>query len=482
MQLVDRGTLENVPKEEIKQEGAGIKENKGGIQVMTNITVDFSKIIGTIKPLHGVGQPPFAGVDFSRFRYLTDAGVPYSRLHDVGGAFGGFRWVDVPNLFRDFEADEFSPESYDFTYTDLMIAALMEAKVEPYFRLGVTIENNAAIKSYRIDPPKDYAKWARICEHIIRHYTEGWANGFYYPIQYWEIWNEPDSKPNPEESMMWHGTPEEYFAFYDVAAKHLKACFPKLKIGGYSACGFYGIYEEKLAQKENYDRFVHYVSFFDQFLEHIQKSGAPLDYFSWHCYDSNVERIKGYAKYVREKLDAAGYTHTESSCNEWSCDSGARGTYLHAAKNMATLLVFQDAPVDNAMIYDARLGLGRYAAIFDPDGMPYPSYYALTAFNRLYELKNQVQVELDGKELYAVAAGEGDRGCLVIANPGSYEVPLTIQTEASQVICLLTSENKKPSDWKPFVSHPKCDGAVPMPDAIPPESILTVLYHIKEGQ
>ena len=157
------------------------------------INVDFSKVIGKIKPLHGVGQPPFVGSDFQMFRCLKDAGIPYSSLHDVGGVYGGFRWVDIPNIFRDFDADEYDENSYDFTFTDLMITALIKNGVEPFFRLGVTIENDALIKAYRIYPPKDYKKWAVICEHIIRHYTEGWANGFNYDIKYWEIWNEPDN-------------------------------------------------------------------------------------------------------------------------------------------------------------------------------------------------------------------------------------------------------------------------------------------------
>ncbi|MBI4578450.1 MAG: hypothetical protein HY718_02035 [Planctomycetes bacterium] len=39
---------------------------------------------------------------------------------------------------------------------------------------------------------KDFAKWAKICVNIIRHYNEGWADGFHYNIRYWEIWNEPN--------------------------------------------------------------------------------------------------------------------------------------------------------------------------------------------------------------------------------------------------------------------------------------------------
>ena len=90
--------------------------------------------------------------------------------------------------------------------------------------MGVTIENQCYIRAYHIHPPKDFGKWARICEHIIRHYNEGWANGFHFGIVYWEIWNEPDNGL-PGENQMWTGTDEEYFALYDVTAKHLKKCF-----------------------------------------------------------------------------------------------------------------------------------------------------------------------------------------------------------------------------------------------------------------
>ena len=138
-----------------------------------NVSVDFAKLSGKIKPMHGVGQPPMTGVSDALFYYLTRAGVPYSRLHDVSGWMGHNLFVDIPNLFRDFDADENDPASYDFAFTDKLIEGLMKAGCEPYFRLGVTIENGHMIKSYRIFPPKDFGKWARICEHVIRHYNEG---------------------------------------------------------------------------------------------------------------------------------------------------------------------------------------------------------------------------------------------------------------------------------------------------------------------
>ena len=126
------------------------------------VSVDFNTVTGAFKPMHGIGQPPMTGLSNTFFPYLTRAGIPFSRLHDVGGWMGGGLYVDIPNLFRDFDADENDPASYDFAFTDKIVCGLAEAGCAPYFRLGVTIENQHMLKAYRIFPPKDFEKWARI--------------------------------------------------------------------------------------------------------------------------------------------------------------------------------------------------------------------------------------------------------------------------------------------------------------------------------
>lgn len=211
---------------------------------MANIKIDFQTTVGKMKPVHGVGQPPFVGMNFSMFHYLTEAGIPFSRLHDVGGICARGVFVDIPNIFRNFDADPALPESYDFAFTDELLKALDAAGVEPWYRLGVTIENYQKIKAYRIFPPKDYLKWAKICEGIIRHYTEGWADGFHFNIRYWEIWNEPENGVDQEHNAMWKGSMEDYYELYGTASRYLKEKFPHLKFGGYAACGFYYLMKE----------------------------------------------------------------------------------------------------------------------------------------------------------------------------------------------------------------------------------------------
>ena len=430
---------------------------------MATFHIDQNKIIGSIKKMHGVGQPPISGGrGFSMFKYLTEAGIPYSRLHDVGGAYGNGRFVDIPNVFPDFDADETLPESYHFAFTDGLITALIEAGVEPIFRLGVTIENDCAVEAKNIYPPKDYAKWARICEHVIMHYTEGWANGYNYDISYWEIWNEPDNYPEINDNQMWRGTKEEYYELYTVTAKHLKSRFPHLKIGGYASCGFYYIKEAYNEAAKSTSRTGYFIEFFDGFLDYIKEHGAPLDFFSWHTYDKVVENNIAYAHYARERLDAAGYTDTETTCNEWNTDTDRRGTLYQAAKVAANLLAFQDTPLDNAMFYDARLGISVYGNLFDPmTRLPSPSYYAFTAFNRLYTRGSELDLTHDADGVYAVAAkGDGDVA-LVIANPTADSIPLEL--DGIEPLYYIVT------DLRGLDRHAESL------DAIPAESIVTVI-------
>ena len=389
---------------------------------MSLIEVDFSKVIGRMKPVHGIGAPPICSKDTSFFPFLYDAGIPYSRLHDVGGAFGGNAFVDIPNIFRDFDADVDDSESYDFAYTDILISALIENGVEPVYRLGVTIEETE-VRSYRVYPPKDFLKWARICEHIIMHYTEGWANGFYHKIGYWEIWNEPDNSPDGDDTVihnhMWQGKREEFYRLYTVAAKHLKARFPHLKIGGYGSCGFYTLHNGQVNGRDisnSSPRYEYFITFFEEFLEYIRREGAPLDFFTWHNY-RGYRGVSVYANYVRETLDKFGYTDTETHCNEWSINFQIGNQADCAVRTFQEILAYQNSAVDAAMAYDGNMRGIAYAMLFNSETQrPRHSYYCFKSFNRLYKLKNQVKISTSDEELTVIAASDGVRGGIIIVN------------------------------------------------------------------
>ena len=396
---------------------------------MAIINIDLNKVIKKMKPMHGGGQPP-SPTGNGMYHYLTEAGIPFSRLHDVGGAFGGGRFVDVPNVFRDFDADENDPANYDFTFTDLLITNLIRAGVEPYYRLGVTIENQALVKPYRTVPPKDYHKWARICEHIIMHYTEGWADGFEYNIRYWEIWNEPEV----QDKMMWNGTPEEFYELYSVAATHLKSRFPHLKIGGYASCGFYAIapvdYIDPTTQlKGTIPPNAHEQSlmdFFYGFFAYIKEHNAPIDFFSWHNY-AGVDRVEKMDAWLHEELEKLGYGGLETHINEWNPYPQEFGTAHHSAEVAGMMIAMQKGYADVMCIYDMRANTAPYCALFDiKTGKPIHAYYSMVAFNQLYKLGNEVECVSDDHRLYAIAASDGKRHAALISNLTKKTLPLRI--------------------------------------------------------
>ena len=433
------------------------------------IVVDFDKALGSVKPVNGVGQPPMLGgpKNFRMMHYLAEAGIPYSRLHDVGGAFGGSRYVDIPNLFPDFAADENDPKNYDFAFTDRLLLALEGAGVEPFYRLGVTIENYCSIKAYRILPPKDFAKWARIAEHVILHYTEGWANGFKMKIDHWEIWNEPDNFPDPLDNCMWRGDWECYMSFYGTVAPYLKKKFPHLKIGGYGSCGFYaaaGAGQVKAANSS--PRLEHFVNCFTNFLARAKAESWPLDFFSFHSYDL-PDLAREQVAYARRTLDEFGFTDSKMSFNEWLPHPAleALGTPRQAALIAAELVDLQNGPCDTAMIYDARCGVGNYSPLFNPlTQKPHKAYYAFLAFNELRKAGTAVAAKSSDAKV-RVAAAKGENGVVVmVVNASGVEKPMALNASMEKgVACRMTDANHT---W----------AKVSLPASLPPWSfvVLTV--------
>ena len=414
--------------------------------------VDWEKTVGPVKPVNGVGQPPMIGAptSFGMLRYLKDAGIPFARLHDVGGPYGQLRYVDIPNLFRDFDADVDDPKSYTFAYTDALMSALEKNGIEPIFRLGVTIDNPAehGYPAYFINPPKDYGKWARICEHVIRHYTEGWAGGFKMKVTRWEIWNEPDGEPEVTKNCMWRAPFSEFIRMYGRVAPYLKERFPHLKIGGYGSCGFYaGVGSDHVAAANSSPRMEHFIDCATNFLSAAQANGWPLDFFSFHSYSRPTEALR-QVRYADELLTKYGFTRerTERIFDEWLpyVRHENLGTAKQAAGIAAELIALQNGPCDLACIYDARCGVGNYSPLFNPmTYRPHKAYCAFTAFNELRKCGTAVAASVNGFRSLQVAAAKGVEGAAVmIANDTDECAEITYDFGGHAVVsCLLTDES-----------------------------------------
>lgn len=394
---------------------------------MNKITVNFNEKTGAVKPLHSVCLAPYVENDGDNQREIqrlfTEAAIPYCRLHDCQGAYGGAYFVDITNIFRNFDADENDPANYEFHYTDEYVSAIQKTGAEAYYRLGETIEWGS--KKYRALVPDDMEKWSRICEHVIAHYNEGWADGFHYGIKYWEIWNEPENPGNRFGSSMFNGSKEDYFRLYETSAKHLKKCFPDILIGGYGSCGFYPITRETIY--EGWDQFVPY---FHDFLDMVKKTGTPFDFFSWHIYTADVEELLTHARYVRRSLDEAGFTKTESHLNEWNIHSEGAGfpakhTMEGGSFNGAVISALSKENTVDLAAYYCFGSHSMYNGFINQNDLSVdPPFYSFVAFGKIYTLGNLVSCENEG--VYAVASANDTEGAVMISNYNNAEGDVTL--------------------------------------------------------
>ncbi len=364
------------------------------------VTVDEAQVIGPMKPMNAVNNGPSVsnvGGDQKRGNAADYAAarIPFARTHDaINCVSGGAHCCDISAIFPNFDADENDPKNYDFVFTDWYLDAIRRTGTQVYFRLGQTIEHGP--KKYGALPPKDYAKWARICEHVIRHYNEGWGWGVdkapttkniawsnQFNIVYWEIWNEPDLDCGDDNRWAtnprcWGAPPEEFYKFYETAAKYLKGKFPQLKIGGPAlAC--------------NYD-------WGEKFIAHCQKTKAPLDFFSWHIYIRTPETLRDRGIAYRKLLDKYGFEKTESIQNEWNYVKGWTDDWVYslevesgrynlkcAALITAAMTVSQSSPIDMLMFYDARLHTVMNSLFDLVTYWPKKGYYPFMAWSDMVE-------------------------------------------------------------------------------------------------
>ena len=409
---------------------------------MEKIIVDANVITGKIRPLHGVCNVPWNScaeeLKVNYLKYYKDAGIPYCRFHDTGGRFGGSVYVDIPNIFRDFGADENDAANYDFTFTDFLIGRCVEYGVKIFYRLGISIENDNFLKHYRTDPPKDYGKWARICEHVVAHYNEGWSDGFRYNIEYWEIWNEPEVRgdlPKSGDEQMWNGSEEDYFRLYEVAATHLKNRFPNLKVGGYSSIGLYEVVRVGVSIDQNVDHAPSKLfNYFHDFFKYLTKDGRkiPLDFFSWHSYSSSPKHNAVMSVYIKNQLVRYGYPDCENINAEWNPGTANRGLLVDCSNIASNMLAYQKSMLDMALYYNLRLASG-YNGLFHPfTKEPLKAYYVFKGFNELYRLENEVSSESSDEDIYTGAATNGGKLCLMVSNysGGDKEIEIEIKNFA----------------------------------------------------
>lgn len=371
------------------------------------VSIDFSQVIGRIKPLNDLHSAPLCArgaVDVSN--HYRALGVKNIRLHDAPWTFDCVQ--DVNYVFPRFDADPDDPANYDFFQTDHYVRSAVNIGANVIFRLGYSAEWDRTPPCHN-QPPASLDQWTHICQQIVRHYTQGWAGDPGFAIHYWEIWNEPDI------DMFWTGTPDEFYRLFAVTAERLREVDPTIKIGGPGLCNN--------------------LRFLEGLLAYCQARGVPLDFISWHSYHRDPYDLVRFAADVKRIMSDHGFANAKSILDEWSLGpldwvamratpEGMRDYFgeIHsavgAAYNVAVMSLLQDITVDIATFFS---GTALWWGLFDPYGIPHKAYHAFAAFRSVLNTPRRVQIApIADREMTALAgvSEDGLSGRILLSNRG----------------------------------------------------------------
>ena len=211
-------------------------------------------------------------------------------------------------------------------------------------------------------------------------------------MPYWEIWNEPDLDPDDSTNKRtWGGTKAQFFDLYEITAKHLKSCFPHLKIGGPALA-----YNEAWA---------------DDFLREMHTRGVEIDFFSWHVYCTEPWHMTDKAERIKALMVKHGYEKAESILNEWNYVKGWGAEFVYTLKSihgvkgaaftMAFITAAQHSSIDMLMYYDTRPS-GFNGAFDYYTYEPLHGYYPLYWYGMFYDMEREVIAENSVKDVYTL--------------------------------------------------------------------------------
>ncbi|WJS90805.1 GH39 family glycosyl hydrolase [Microbacterium testaceum] len=356
----------------------------------------------TFRSLNGVGGVPGPVAAYPDFPDMTplwrEAGVTLVRSFD---------WVsrldtrdDPTSLFPDWSADPDDPASYNFAATDAWVDAVHSIGAEVLFTVASSIPKNKL-------PADDVEVYGRVVEHIVRHYSQGWAGGPATPVRLYEFGDQPDFGP-----LHFAGRPEEFYAMYRAFCEAVHRVDPSLTVGGPSVAF-------SLEADSPYR---------EGFLKFVRENDLPLHFFSFLWFTDGSRDPMDYryvARELRAVLDGHGFTDTDLTLSYWNYLAVPSSTAPAPEKGAfmaATAIALQDTVIDHAFFFRADTGRDPHYGFVDPggvgdvDGRPDERSRALVLAGRALTGRRLEATGGDESGLAVAAGRDGDTVRVLVTN------------------------------------------------------------------
>ena len=212
-----------------------------------SVSVDLAKTLGAYRPIGSwFGYDEIDYTFGEKGQQLLGelarmSPVPVTiRAHHLltsGNGEGKLKWSST-NVFT------LGPDGkpvYDYTVLDKIFDVYKANGIRPFVELGFMPKDlSSSTEQYEHDyprtvsgavqaPPKDYAMWGDLVEHVVAHFVERYGRA-QVATWYFEVWNEPDIA-------YWQGTEKDYFKLYDYAVAGARKALPGAIVGGPASTG-----------------------------------------------------------------------------------------------------------------------------------------------------------------------------------------------------------------------------------------------------
>ncbi len=201
-----------------------------------------------------------------------------------------------PRIIRLFVQEYFDllPErgGYHFDTLDQSVDAITRTGAMPLLSIAFKPKALFPVVDQDVVEPQDYAKWERLIHALVTHYKQRGLKGLY-----WEVGNEPDI--GEDGGCPYRFKPENYTRYYRHTAAAVLRADSTARVGGPALAGWKSPILPAL-------------------LAFCAERKVPLNFVSWHIYNSDPKSVQATIQGVKTLLKAYPSLKPETILDEWN--------------------------------------------------------------------------------------------------------------------------------------------------------------------
>ena len=220
--------------------------------------------------------------------------------------------------------------------------------------------------------PNDYGEWERLIEQMVKHYQDRGTG-----VIYWEVGNEPDI--GEDGGCPFRFQPDNYVRFYGHTVAAIRRADPKAIVGGPALANWKSPILPAL-------------------LKAAAEKTVPLDFVSWHIYNSNPLAIRATIDGVKALVAQHQGLSPKYILNEWnmSLSNPVIDPRFQPAFILETIWQMKDGGLDYSCYYhirDYHVDFDRFSKFMSAKGTSFMSWWwnRMPQFDGLFDYQNTMR-------------------------------------------------------------------------------------------